>query len=263
MYKQSEKEKILIQEMEKIGIYYKDEIPLNTEPGSGVCNEFLDKEKMEQFLQYYDLLLEWNQKINLTAITEFRQVVIRHFVDSLSICRLISPESGQKMIDVGTGAGFPGIPIKIMFPSLNITLLDSLGKRVTFLQAVIEKLNLKKIEAIHGRAEELARMDDYRGEYDYAVSRAVSNISTIAEYCVPFLKKNGCFIAYKSMELEKELSNHQGSLQKLGAELVQVDKFKIEDDDNSMERAFAVIKKIDETPEKYPRRSGIPEKRPL
>ena len=227
----------------------------------------LNKTQTDQFLQYYKLLSEWNQKINLTAITEFDQVVLKHFTDSVSLCRAVVPQPGEKLIDIGTGAGFPGIPLKIVFPELQVTLLDALKKRVDFLNLVIDRLALSSpsaaVEAFHGRAEEYAHDDDFRGKYDYAVSRAVSNISTIAEYGVPFLKENGCFIAYKGGDLEKELQQYGTGIEKTGAVLQKTVPFSLQNHAETIERTLVVLQKTAETPQQYPRRAGIPEKRPL
>ena len=227
----------------------------------------LSETQTDQFLDYYSMLVEWNQKMNLTAITDYSEVVLKHFTDSVSVVKLISPGPGEKLIDVGTGAGFPGIPLKIICPELHITLLDSLRKRVDFLNAVINNLGLDRtggmIEAFHGRAEEFARDPSYRSCYDYAVSRAVSNLSTISEYCLLFLKLQGIFIAYKSNEIQDEVSQYGKGLEKLGGKLEEINSFSLKNKEITLNRSFAMIRKTDETPEQYPRRAGIPEKRPI
>ena len=227
----------------------------------------LSEKQADQFLDYYDLLIDWNKKINLTAITDFEQVVFKHFADSTSLLSVIEIPDQSSLIDVGTGAGFPGIPLKIVRPDLKITLCDSLNKRVGFLNEVISSLNLNaennSVQAIHARAEELARDSSYRSCYDYAVSRAVSNISVISEYCVPFLKVNGMFAAYKSSGLSAEVQEFGKGLEKLNAELLEVKEFQMRGAGEIADRAFALIRKTGETPDQYPRRSGIPEKRPL
>ena len=227
----------------------------------------LSEYQAEQFLKYYELLIEWNQKINLTAITEFEQVVVKHFADSVSLLSAIEIPVHASMIDVGTGAGFPGIPLKIVRPDLNITLLDSLNKRVGFLNEIISSIHLEDtegdIQAIHGRAEELSRSSLYRGQYDFAVSRAVSNISVISEYCIPFLKVNGIFAAYKSGGFAEEKLLYENGIKKLNAEIDFTKEFQITGANETADRTFVIIRKTDLTPDQYPRRSGIPEKRPL
>ena len=227
----------------------------------------LTEKQADQFLDYYDLLVEWNKKINLTAITDFEQVVFKHFADSTSLLSVLNLPHQSSLIDVGTGAGFPGIPLKIARPDLHITLCDSLNKRVGFLNEVIKSLKLDSeggsIQAIHARAEELARDLSYRGSFDYAVSRAVSNISVISEYCVPFLKVDGIFAAYKSTGLSAEMQEFGGGLDKLNAALLDIKEFQMKGAGETADRAFALVRKTDVTPEQYPRRSGIPEKRPL
>ena len=160
----------------------------------------ISEEQTKQFLAYYELLTEWNSFMNLTAITEFNEVMKKHFVDSLSLIKAVPDinEKSYSLIDVGTGAGFPGIPLKIMFPSIKVVLLDSLNKRISFLNEVIDKLELKDIQAFHGRAEDYAKQKEYRENFDMCVSRAVANLSTLSEYCLPFVKKGGYFISYKS-----------------------------------------------------------------
>ena len=167
----------------------------------------LNEKQVNQFIRFYELLVEWNKVMNLTGITEYDEVVEKHFVDSLSIVKAVNVMDIKSVIDIGTGAGFPGIPLKIAFPHLKITLLDSLNKRIKFLNAVIDELGLKEIHTIHGRAEDFAKQEIYREKYDLCVSRAVANLSTLSEYCLPYVNINGMFVPYKSGDIEEELNN--------------------------------------------------------
>lgn len=222
---------------------------------------FLNEKQESQFIEYYKMLIEWNQVMNLTAITEYDEVMQKHFVDSLSLVKGIDLSSCEKLIDIGTGAGFPGIPLKIVFPHLKIVLLDSLGKRVKFLNAVVGKLGLDNSIAIHGRAEDFSRQKEYREKFDICVSRAVANLSSLSEYCIPYVKVGGTFISYKSGAVEGELKNAQKAISILGGEEKQTLKFVLPDSD--IERALVIIQKKKETPRKYPRKAGVPGKEPL
>ena len=226
-------------------------------------NITLTDEQVEQFLQYYEMLVEKNKVMNLTGITEYEEVIQKHFLDSLSLIRVIPDIASQKLtvIDLGTGAGFPGIPLKIAFPELEITLMDSLNKRILFLQEVIDALGLKKVSAVHGRAEEMASNATHRQQYDLCVSRAVSNLAVLTEYCLPFVKKGGLFVSYKSADSDAEIQEGKKAISILGGKLTSVDKFQLPDSD--LRRALVCIKKVKDTPKKYPRKAGTPEKLPL
>ena len=202
----------------------------------------LSKKQKEQFDQYYNLLIEWNKVMNLTAITDYDQVNLKHFTDSLTIVKVISMEKMENMIDVGTGAGFPGIPIKIMFPHLKVVLLDSLNKRVKFLNTVIEELGLKDISAVHGRAEDIGKNKLYREKFDLCVSRAVANLSTLCEYCLPFVGITGSFVSYKSADLEEEIKNAEGAVKILGGKIDGIEKFTLPE--TEIGRALVKIVKI-------------------
>ncbi|MDR0925804.1 MAG: 16S rRNA (guanine(527)-N(7))-methyltransferase RsmG [Hungatella sp.] len=223
----------------------------------------LEENQINQFYNYFELLVEWNKFMNLTAITEMDEVITKHFVDSLSLIKAVE-EIGTKdyrIIDVGTGAGFPGIPLKIAFPDLRITLMDSLNKRVNFLNEVINGLGLEKIEAIHGRAEDLGRDALHREQYDFCVSRAVANLSTLSEYCMPFVKMGGHFIPYKSGKIEEELAAAKHAIFLLGGSVEEVKTFLLPGTD--AERSLVKIIKNNGISKKYPRKAGLPSKDPL
>ncbi|MCI8513331.1 MAG: 16S rRNA (guanine(527)-N(7))-methyltransferase RsmG [Lachnospiraceae bacterium] len=222
---------------------------------------FLTEEQAEQLIQYYEMLVEKNKVMNLTAITEWQDVLIRHFLDSLAPVSYIDFPDEGRLIDVGTGAGFPGIPLKIAFPDWRITLMDSLNKRVNFLREVIKKLGLSQIEVIHGRAEDLGRDPKYREQYDYCVSRAVANMATLCEYCTPFLKRGGIFLAYKSGKIEEELLEAKRAIHTLGCEMVKKETLVLPDSD--IQRVFLFVQRKEKLSKKYPRKAGIPSKEPL
>jgi 16S rRNA (guanine527-N7)-methyltransferase len=221
----------------------------------------LTEHQYNQFLQYYDFLIEWNKVMNLTAITEFKEVVMKHFVDSLSLIKVQNLDDNLRIIDIGTGAGFPGIPLKIAFPNLDIVLLDSLNKRVTFLNEVIERLNLKNIKVIHGRAEDYGKDIAYREKFDICVSRAVSNLAILSEYCIPYIKVDGLFIPYKSGNILDEVNNSENALQTLGGKVEHIESFMLPN--SKIERSLVIIKKNLHTPQKYPRSAGKPSKSPI
>lgn len=216
---------------------------------------------IEQFNLYYDILIQWNKFMNLTGITEYYDVTVKHFIDSLSIVKIIDMTNVTSLIDVGTGAGFPGVPIKIIFPHIKICLLDSLNKRVKFLNEIISKLDLDNISALHGRAEEIAKRGEYREKYDLCVSRAVANLSSLSEYCLPFVKKGGQFISYKSSDIDKELLSSKHAISVLGGKIEDIIKFKLPNTD--IDRSLILINKVNETNRKYPRKAGMPTKEPL
>ena len=221
----------------------------------------LSNEQLEQFLIYYEMLVEWNEKMNLTAITDFQDVMKKHFVDSVSLIKAYDVTKSVSIIDVGTGAGFPGLALKIAFPQLRVTLLDSLNKRILFLDAVIDKLNLSDVETIHGRAEDFAKPGKLREKFDLCVSRAVANLSTLSEYCLPFVKKGGMFISYKSEKISEEFEMAENAISFLGGRVNNQVEFTLPDSD--IYRNLFVIEKIKETPKKFPRKAGLPSKEPL
>ena len=221
----------------------------------------LSEMQIEQFLKYYEVLIEWNKVMNLTGITDFDEVIVKHFLDSLAIVRICDMSKEKKLIDIGTGAGFPGIPIKIAFPHMEVVLLDSLKKRITFLDEVIEEINLTNILTIHGRAEDFANQQNYREQFDLCVSRAVAKLNTLSEYGLPFVKSGGKFISYKAGNIAEEVEQAQAAIKVLGGEMISNEVFGFLDTD--MERSFIVIEKKGITPKKYPRKAGLPAKEPL
>ena len=217
--------------------------------------------QMSQLNRYYELLIEWNEKINLTTITEYEEVLTKHFLDSLSISGVLKNKENIKMIDVGTGAGFPGIPIKIVYPKISLTLLDSLKKRILFLDEVIAELNLTEIETIHGRAEDCARMKEHREQYDICVSRAVANLAALSELCLPFVKEKGVFISYKSEKADMEIEQAKNAISLFGGDIIEKESFRLPNTD--YERNLVRIQKTKQTPMKYPRKAGTPTKQPI
>lgn len=212
----------------------------------------ISSDKLDKFNIYSSLLKEWNEKMNLTAVTDPDGIAVRHFADSVSpLFNVDFPENG-KIIDVGTGAGFPGVPIKIMREDLNLTLLDSLNKRINFLKEVREKINLDKTECIHGRAEEFGRKEEYREQFDIGISRAVAKLSVLSEYVIPFVKVGGYFISMKAMDIDEEVKDAEEKIKLLGGEIEEIKTIEVPNSDAV--RKLVIIKKVKKTDKKYPSR---------
>ncbi|WP_234118411.1 16S rRNA (guanine(527)-N(7))-methyltransferase RsmG [Clostridium hydrogenum] len=221
----------------------------------------LEENKYDKFIKYKDLMKEWNNKLNLTAITEDREIVIKHFIDSIKVFNFEPLKKDIKVIDVGTGAGLPGIPIKIMNDNSEVVLFDSLQKRINFLNEVIKELHLENIKAVHGRAEDFGSDLSYRETFDVAVSRAVANMSVLSEFCLPFVKVNGYFVALKGPSVDDELKEAKKAIGMLGGKLEKVIKVKFEDD--NLNHNLVIVKKVKKTPKQYPRRAGVVSKKPI
>ena len=219
----------------------------------------LDEQQAEQFCRYAKLLVEWNEKINLTAITDDNGIVTKHFLDSLT--PILTDKVRGAVIDVGTGAGFPGLPLKIAKPEIKLTLLDSLNKRVKFLQTVTDELGLDNVECIHSRAEDGGRNKDLREKFDLCVSRAVANLAVLCEFCLPFVKVGGIFMALKGPLADEEIENAKRSIKELGGEVCDTAEFDIPFTD--LNHKIVMIKKVRHTPKQYPRKAGVPTKNPL
>lgn len=222
-----------------------------------IVHIFITEDQAKLFYQYMVLLVEWNEKINLTAITEPEEIILKHFIDSLTILPFI--EENKKILDIGTGAGFPGIPLKIVSPSSNVTLLDSLNKRILFLNEVMKELSLENIYAVHGRAEDFAQNN--RENYDIVVSRAVARLNVLLEYMLPLTKIGGKAICMKAFDIEEELEEAKKAIQILGGELEKIEEIKLPETD--IVRKIMIIRKIKSTPNQYPRKAGIPVKKPI
>ena len=221
----------------------------------------LNEEQKQQFIDFYEYLVEKNKVMNLTGITEFQEVLVKHFLDSLACVKAVDIKKVTTVMDIGTGAGFPGVPLKIAFPHLKVTLLDSLNKRIKFLNAVIEELGLEDIHTIHGRAEDYAKDAAYREQYDLCVSRAVANLATLSEYCLPYVKVDGMFVPYKSGEIDEEVKESSKAVKILGGKIEDVVKFELPGTD--IGRSFVKIHKVKNTAKKYPRKAGMPSKEPI
>ncbi len=219
----------------------------------------LNEQQIHQFYQYMELLLEWNEKINLTAITNPEEIIVKHFIDSLTIAKYV--KENARLIDVGTGAGFPGIPLKIIREDIEITLLDSLNKRVNFLNEVIHELKLSKIQAVHSRVEDFAKDKKNRESFDYATSRAVANLSTLSEYLIPLVKIGGNAISMKGSEVDEEMKQSQKAISLLGGKIKTIETFQLPQSD--INRNIIIIHKTQNTPNKYPRKAGMPSKEPI
>lgn len=219
----------------------------------------ITEQSVEKFEQYYDLLIEWNEKINLTAITKPEEVAVKHFEDSLSVLKYVDIKENAKIIDVGTGAGFPGVPLKFVREDVDLTLLDSLNKRLVFLQDVCSKLNIYA-ETLHSRAEEASTKKEYREKYDFAFSRAVAQLNLLSELCLPYVKKGGYFVAMKGPDVGEELKNAENAIGILGGKIREIKEFNLSDNSG---RTLVIIEKVKNTPEKYPRHGSKIKAKPL
>ena len=221
----------------------------------------LSDDQLKKFLRYYEILVQWNEMMNLTAITDYADVMKKHFVDSLSLIRICDLKGNLSLIDVGTGAGFPGLVLKIAFPDLKVTLLDSLNKRIHFLDEVISELGIQEVNTVHGRAEDYAKQGRLRESFDLCVSRAVANLSTLSEYCLPYVKVGGLFISYKSEKVSEELTSAEHAISLLGGRVENQVELMLPDTD--INRILVMVRKNKSTPLKYPRKAGLPTRNPL
>ena len=239
-------------------------MPYNLTTLENGCRELgieLSQKQKNQFIQFYEFLVEKNKVMNLTGITEFEEVLTKHFLDSLACVKAIDMTKVKTIMDIGTGAGFPGLPLKIAYPDTDVVLFDSLNKRIKFLDEVISRLSLKGVTTIHGRAEDGGRNPKLREQFDVSVSRAVADLAVLSEYNLPFVKIGGYFVAYKSGDVDAELEKSKKAVSILGGVIEKVDKFKLPETD--IERSLVYIKKIKSTGKKYPRKAGLPSKEPL
>lgn len=237
----------------------KNEFISNLKRYASQVNTDVSDIQAEQFYQYMNLLLEWNEKINLTAITEPSEIIIKHFVDSITINKHV--KENAKVIDVGTGAGFPGIPLSIIRNDVNVTLMDSLNKRIKFLDEVVNEIKLGNVDTVHSRAEELGHNKDYREQFDIATSRAVAPLNVLLEYLMPFVKVGGYCICMKGSNIDEEIKNSKKALQLLSGEIVNIDSFELPETDYG--RNVIIVKKVASNANKYPRKPGTPSKEPL
>ena len=231
------------------------------ESGAASFGVTLDENQLDAFDRYTALLLEWNQKFNLTRITEPDEIAVKHYLDSLAPLKFVEMPPGSKLIDVGTGAGFPGIPLKIAVPDLKLTLADSVKKRLTFLEEVVAQLGLRDVKILHGRAEDLGQVRAFRWEYDFSVSRAVARLNVLCELCMPFCRTGGKFIAYKGSDVDEEVEEARKAISILGGKLDAVHKFTLPGSD--LRRSLVIVGKTEQTPRAYPRKAGTPERQPL
>lgn len=221
----------------------------------------LSEKQEEQFFSYKSLLKEWNEKMNLTAITDDAEIALRHFADSVSLLKDIELKDGDKVIDVGTGAGFPGVPVKIVRPGIDLCLMDSLNKRITFLENLVSALGMDGVSLVHARAEDAGRSEEYREKFDFCISRAVAPLSILCEYCLPFVKEGGYFISLKGPDVFNEAENAKAAFDALGGKIEEIKKVPVFGDAST--RYIVITKKIRQTPPKYPRKSGAIKKKPI
>lgn len=231
------------------------------ESGAASLGVKLDEKQLDAFDRYTALLLEWNAKFNLTRITEPDEIAVKHYLDSLSLLKYVQVPPGAKMMDMGTGAGFPGIPLKIALPGLKLTLADSVKKRLTFLEDVVGQLELPNVKILHGRAEDLGQVRAFRWEYDFSVARAVAKLNVLCELCMPFCRTGGAFIAWKGPDVDDEIAEASRAISVLGGKLEAVHKFVLPQSD--LQRSLVIVRKTEQTPRAYPRKAGTPERDPI